>query len=280
MGRDDKPNVVFLHGGILPVSIQYAPLLKVLNSNIRPLLKELEIYHSGMPIKTYSLSTEVEALYRAVNKAKMDEFHLVSYSAGGTVALAFTSIYPDRVKSLALIEPVVIPNQEWFVDEADYWQQLKHAMSLPALQRVQEFMRVELRQGVPLPVQDFDESQPWMASCAVCLKAMVDTFRDFNLPYDQLKDFPCPVYLAVTEMSNPVEVRKAALLKKLFPVSRVEFYPYRNHFDPPHRAEPEHFAWALISLWERAKSLHAEIINASGQPSVRTGNHLRPSECG
>jgi pimeloyl-ACP methyl ester carboxylesterase len=255
MGRDDKPNVIFIHGGILPAAVQFAPLLKVLNSNIHPFLKELEIYHNNVLPGTYSLSIEVEGLHHAANQAGMDKFHIVSYSAGGTVALAYTGTYPERVSSLALIEPAVIPSQEWFADESDYWQQLRQAMSLSDQQLIQAYMRVELRQGARLPAPVLEEPQPWITSCVTSQKALVSAYSNFDLPYDRLKAYPSPVYIAVTEWSNPVELRKAELLKKLFPVSRMEVYPYRHHFDPPHQAEPEHFAWALISLWEKAKGI-------------------------
>jgi pimeloyl-ACP methyl ester carboxylesterase len=253
MGLDEIPKVVFLPGGILPASLQFAPLLKVLNSNIRPLLKDLEVYLDGKPPDTYSLSNEVEGLHAAANKAGMDTFHLVSYSIGGAVALAYTGAYPEQVESLALIEPTVIPSQEWYLEEADYCQQMGRVSSLPEPQRIEEFMRVVLRQGVPLPPAPAYMQPPSGVSPQVGLKTMIGAFDKYDLPYDRLRAFTCPVYLAVTELSNPVEIRKAVLLKHIFPVSRVEVYPYRHHFDPPHRAEPERFAWSLISLWERAK---------------------------
>ena len=37
---------------------------------------------------------------------------------GGAVALAFTATYPDRVRTLALSEPAVIPSPAWMRQEA------------------------------------------------------------------------------------------------------------------------------------------------------------------
>jgi hypothetical protein len=33
----------------------------------------------------------------------------------------------------------------------------------------------------------------------------------------------------------------------------VETFPERHHFDPPHRAEPDHLANSLLALWQRTE---------------------------
>jgi pimeloyl-ACP methyl ester carboxylesterase len=254
MIQSDKLPVVFLPGGIQPVMLQYGPLLKALGADIQPLLKDLELYRNGTPPKHYSLTTEVEGLKRAADDAGMASFHLVAYSGGGAVALAFTGTYPERVLSLALCEPAVIPSQEWLQAESAYWQEMAHVMSLPDPQLMSEFMRLELRDGVPLPPPPAGEPPAWMATRPAGLKALVQAFGDYNLPYSRLREFKKPVYIAVTGLSNLVEIRKADALKKIFTDIKVEVYPNRHHFDPPQRAEPERFASALLRLWEKSNS--------------------------
>jgi hypothetical protein len=80
---------------------------------------------------------------------------------------------------------------------------------------------------------------------------LVSTFSDYDLSYDRLKKFSRPAYIAVAGFSNPVEMRKADILKSLRPNLQVEVYQDRSHFDPPQWEEPERFARALTSLWQR-----------------------------
>jgi pimeloyl-ACP methyl ester carboxylesterase len=254
MNQSTKRMVVFLPGGIQPVSIQYAPLLKVLGDGIQPLLKDLEVYRDGTPPADYSLSTEVEGIKRTADEAGMASFHLVAYSGGGAVALAFIGAYPARVQSLALSEPAVIPSQEWFRQESGHMQQMDHVMSLLDKQLMQEFMRNELREGVPLPPPSVGDPPPWMAKRPDGLKKLNKAFSSYDMPLSRLSEFSRPVYIAVAALSNEVEMRKAQVLDGLFPDVKVEVYENRHHFDPPQRAEPERFARALTSLWARADS--------------------------
>ncbi len=252
MDQVNKLKVVFLPGGIQPVAIQYAPLLKVLGDTIQPLLKDLEVYRDGTPPADYALLDEIEAVKHAADEARMEAFHLVGYSGGGAVALAFTGAYPERVLSLALSEPAVIPSQAWYQQESAYWQQMGQVMSLPDKLMLQEFMRLELREGVPLPPPPIGDPPPWMAKRPAGLKALTGAFSRYDLPYNRLSEYSKPVYIAVADLSNPVEMRKAEVLGGLFPDLQVEVYQERHHFNPPQRVEPERFARALTTLWKKA----------------------------
>jgi pimeloyl-ACP methyl ester carboxylesterase len=255
MDHSNQLKVVFLPGGIQPVAIQYAPLLKVLDGSIQPLLKDLEVYRDDTPPADYSLSSEIEAVKHAAEEAGMETFHLVGYSGGGAVALAFTGAYPERVLSLALSEPAVIPSQEWYRHEAEYWKQMGQVMSLPDNLLMPEFIRLELRKGVPLPPAPVGDPPPWMAKRPAGLKALEGAFSRYDLPYSRLRAYSRPVYIAVAALSNPVEMRKAEVLGGLFPDLQVEVYQDRHHFDPPQRVEPERFAQSLTQLWKKATGL-------------------------
>jgi pimeloyl-ACP methyl ester carboxylesterase len=255
MYSEEKRNVVFLPGGIQPAAIQYAPLLKTLKLEINPLLKDLEVYRDGTPPAGYSLVDEVEAVRQASEKAGMDSFHLVAYSGGGAVALAFTGAYPAKVRSLALSEPAVIPSQEWFRHEAAYWEQMGQLVSLPPEQFMQGFIKIELRPGVTMPPAPAGDPPPWMARRPAGIKALISAFSSYDLPYERLRAFTKPVYIAVAALSNPVELRKAEVLQGLFADMRLEIYPNLHHFDPPQRHEPERFARSLEALWAKAENV-------------------------
>jgi pimeloyl-ACP methyl ester carboxylesterase len=250
MKTTEKRDVVFLPGILLPAAVQYEPLLSILKDDVHPLLKDLEIYNEETPPPEYQFNMEVEGLKQAVDAAGLQTFHLVGYSGGGAVALAFAGTYPDRMDSLALSEPAVIPSQEWMHQEAGFFKELYHVVSLPPTEQMREFMRLELRPGVSLPSQPQGDPPPWMARRPAGLRTMARSFSSFDLPLERLHQFHKPVYLAVGALSNSIQERKAETLAKLFSDFRVEVYKNRHHFDPPQRAEPERFARALNDLWQ------------------------------
>lgn len=244
--------IVFLPGAVMPAATQYEPLLRVLGDRAHPLLHDLEVYAGDAPPPGYDLDVEVESLRQAADAAGWDRVHLVGYSGGGAVCLAFTAAYPERVKSLALSEPAAIPSPQWREQEAGWWAEVQRAMLLPPQEQMREFVRIHLRPDVPPPTPPAGDPPPWMARRPAGIKALVRAFSEAAIPLDRLRRFPGPAYVAVGRLSNAVEERKAETLARLVPDVRVEIYEHRHHFDPPQRAEPERFAAALLDLWARA----------------------------
>jgi len=86
----------------LPADLSYGPLLAALGQEIRPILKDLEVYAAETPPPDYGLAMEVEAIRRVADEAGTDAVHLVGYSGGGAAALAFAARYPrPRCEALA-----------------------------------------------------------------------------------------------------------------------------------------------------------------------------------
>lgn len=245
--------VVFLPGGIMPAAVQYAPLLGILKDKIKPLLKDLEVYAGDVPPIGYDLGLEVQGLKKASEAIGFQNFHLVGYSGGGAIALAFTATYPEKVESLALVEPAEIPSPEWFQQEADHVTKMKRVMSLPPDEQMQEFVRLHLRPGVMPPPPPPGAPPPWMVTRPAGLQALSGALFNSKITLSQLNQFHKPVYLAIGSLSNPIEERKAELLATLFPNFELEIYQGRHHFDPPQRAESERFARVLNALWARAE---------------------------
>src|SRR6185437_332998 len=247
----ERPAVVFVPGGILPADLSYGPLLAVLGPEITPLLKDPEVYAVETPPPDYGLATEVEAIRRVADEAGAGAFHLVGYSGGGAMALAFAARYPGRLRSVALVEPAWIGNGERTPAEEGYWAELERVMALPPVERMAAFMRANLPPDVAPPPAPPGPPPPWMARRPAGLEAMIHAFRDYDLDRAWFRQFQQPVYLALGDRSHPIEADKARTLDALFPALQSEVYVGRHHFDPPHRAEPERFARALHALWVR-----------------------------
>lgn len=253
--------VVMVPGAGLPAALTYADLLPALGADVQPVLKDLELFADEYPPNPYSLDLEVEALAAAADDAGLDRFHLLGYSAGGAVSLAFAAAHPGRLTSLALIEPAWAGNEGRTPEEHQVWVGLERAMALPVPERMAQFRRLHLRPGVELPPPDDAPPPPWMARRPRGLPVLVTAFAEHRLEPERLAALQAPVYVAVGGRSNPdYFARAAARLASTFPHCEVEDYPERHHFDPPQHAEPERLAAALRRLWAAA----ARVVDERG----------------
>jgi pimeloyl-ACP methyl ester carboxylesterase len=254
LSANEKPVVIFVPGGIMPGDLSYAPLLHALGDLVHPIVKDLEVYDTDTPPSGYGLDVEVEGIRRVADAAGAKHFHLVGYSGGGAFSLAFTAKYPDRLISLALVEPAWVgaPTPE---DAAD-WTELNRVMTLSPDEQMQAFARWQIRPGVRPPSIPLPPGPPpaWMSTRPAGLQAISRAFNTYNLDQERYRLMDRPVFFALGSLSTRFYERAALRLSGLFPDFLVEEYEGRSHFDPPHKAEPERFSRALLELWTRAQA--------------------------
>ncbi|MBI4199712.1 MAG: alpha/beta hydrolase [Chloroflexi bacterium] len=248
----DRTPVALLPGGIQPVAASYRELLAALGDEVEPLLKDYELYAGEVPPPGWSLDTEVEGLRQAAEGGGFGPFHLLGYSGGGAIALAFAVRYPERVRSLALVEPAWVGNDGLSPEEVAYWEELGRAVELPPAELLREFTRANLPSGMAPPAQPQGPPPSWLARRPAGLRLLVRAFINGRLDHERLRRFPSPVFVAVGSLSRVVERRKAERLASILPDCRVEVYEGTHHFAPPHREAPERLAGALRGLWARA----------------------------
>ena len=86
--------------------IPHAERLSKKRMVIRVQLRSVELAEAGKPFpEDYGVLTEREALLATVDELGLDSFDLAGWSHGGLVSLAFALEYPERVRTLTLIEP-------------------------------------------------------------------------------------------------------------------------------------------------------------------------------
>lgn len=247
--------VILLPGVVLPAAQAYGDLLSELGPDVEAVAKDLEVYATAAPPPGYSLDTEVAGVLRTAQKRGWDRFHLVGYSGGGSVALALAAAHPERLWSLALLEPAWAGT--W--DDASpahraLWQQYTRLAELPHEELMAAFTRLQLRPHVSPPSPPPGPAPPWMAQRPAAIRALMETFQSHDLDRDALRGFAQPVYFALGGLSNPDQFEEEAeRLARVFQDFRVEVFPDRHHFDPPHRVEPQALASSLRSLWVRAQ---------------------------
>ena len=246
---------ILLPGSVLPAELAYGGLIAALGPDVEVVAKDLEVYATPEPPDDYSLELEIAGVLREADARGWERFHLVGYSGGGAASLAFAAARPERLVSLALLEPAWAGKWDLSAAEQALWLEYDRLEGLPVEQFMPTFMRLGLRAGVPLPAPPPGEPPPWMAKRPAGIRAFMRTFKRDDIDRDALRRFDRPVYFALGGLSNPDEYGEIAKrLGEVFPDFELEVFEERHHFDPPHRIEPERLASSLEKLWRRAES--------------------------
>lgn len=256
MGRPNPWPVVLLPGVVLPAQPAYQALLAELGDDVTARPKDLEIYGGEtVPPPGYSLWTEVEGIGRVADDAGFETFHLVGYSAGGASSLAFASRHPERLRSLALLEPAWAGRAGQTPEEAAVFERLRSISERAPDAVMPAFIRTQLADGVEPPPPPPGPPPPWMTGRRAGIEGVLAALDAFEPAWDVLRTFNRPVYFALGGRSNPdLYSRIAQRLAMVFPDFILEVFEARHHFDPPHRIEPARVAAALRRVWARAEA--------------------------
>lgn len=124
------PDIVIMHGLGGNVAFWHFRIARALMSTFRVTLYDLRGHgHSDMPSSGYTSADMANDLAGLLDYLGIEKAHLVGHSFGGTVALHYGALNPDRVSSLTLadtrvraLQPVQRPN-EW-----PHWRLLKRQL--------------------------------------------------------------------------------------------------------------------------------------------------------
>jgi pimeloyl-ACP methyl ester carboxylesterase len=238
----------------MPADLAYRSLLHELGDDVEAIAKDLEVYAGPEPPVDYTLDHEIAGVLRVARDAGFDRFHLVGYSGGGASSVAFAAEHPERLLSLALIEPAWMGNRELSPEEQGVRHEFDRLATLSSPEMMPAFVAIQLAPGVKPPPPPPGPPPPWMATRPAGLRAFIATFNSSNLDLDALRAFEQPVYFALGGRSNPNYYRRMAdRASAVFPNFTLDVFDERHHFDPPHRTEPERTARALRAHWARAE---------------------------
>jgi pimeloyl-ACP methyl ester carboxylesterase len=247
--------VLMLPGAVLPAHLAYAALLKALSPQVRAVTKDLEVYRDDQPPEDYSLEDEVNDVSAVADRLGWERFHLAGYSAGGSVALAFTARHPSRVVSLSLLEPAWAGSWDWSAGHRGLWAQYDALLHLSSAELIAAFMRLQVQPGVALPAAPVGDAPSWMSRRPAGIRALLRSFGSYDLDRAALSRFMSPVYFALGGRSNPDQfAEEAERLRRVFADFTLEVFGDRHHFDPPHRVEPTRLARSLSRTWARGET--------------------------
>ncbi|GAB2733358.1 alpha/beta fold hydrolase [Arthrobacter bambusae] len=245
--------VVLLPGSVLPAQPAYGALIQALGPDVDAVAKDLELYDGDEPPPGWNLDTEIEGVLREADARGWETFHLLGYSGGGAASLAFAAKHPQRLLSLTLLEPAWAGSWDWSPAHTQLWNEYEALESLPPDQFMAAFMRLGVKPDVVLPPPPEGGPPPWMAKRPAGIRAFLRDFKIYDLDRARLAAFDRPVFFVLGGLSNPDDYGEVAeRLSTVFQDFRLEVFPDRHHFDPPHRIEPDRLGALLREHWERA----------------------------
>src|SRR5258707_5174437 len=137
-------DVILLPGGVMPASLAYGSLLEALGADVEAIAKDLEVYAGPEPPPGYTLDDEVAGVLRTARDAGFERFHLVGYSGGGASSLLFAAKHPERLLSLAVIEPAWMGNDELSPEEQVVWREFDRIATLSSKEMMPAFVAIQL----------------------------------------------------------------------------------------------------------------------------------------
>ena len=254
-----KPQVICIPGSVAPAAQRYQALAAHVRDEADLYLKDLEVYREAAPPANYSIQEELDAVDRFADSKHLERFHLVGYSGGGFISLAYSATRPHRNISLALFEPARIPGK--LTDqEREFFAMLERKLDgLQGEAFMSTFVREQVKPGAVLPPPPSGPVSLEMQKRPAGIAAMSKAFDAYPFERDLLSAAPFQVFYAYGDLSHEEQALKAGILARLFADIHVRRYHGVHHFVPPEMIyTPEHAA-TLLDHWRRAQELVPEL---------------------
>jgi pimeloyl-ACP methyl ester carboxylesterase len=245
------PPVVWISPDTAPQGKSTGEFARRLAPRVNVSLVELAVWGLDACAR-YDMDVEVAAVQALVDAAAVDRFHLFGFSAGGSVALATALAMPDRVLSVAVLEPASIGDDAWNPAEAAWQAELSRIRTLPADSCMPDFRRLLMRPGLE-PPPSRRSSGAWTSQA----EKLEDMLERPGFASSDLAAFRGPALIVIGGQSNPRWSLLADHLVDVMPDARVAVFPTLSHFTPPYREQPEAFEQLLLPFWTQASSLPA-----------------------
>jgi pimeloyl-ACP methyl ester carboxylesterase len=244
-------HVIALPGGVMPASMRYASLASALSSDVQLHLKDLEVYAAEEPPAGYSVDLEVRALADLADSLGLDRFHLLGYSGGGFVSLAFAGAHPERLLSLALFEPASVPG-ELTPAEAQLDARMRERLSgLSGPEFMRAFVGLQLRPGVEMTAPT-GPPPPWMRNRPAGIAAMMAAFPGHRFDRQWLRACRFPVFFGYGDLTGEQEELRASILARLLEDIHIRRFTGIHHFVAPEQIYTAEHVRALRDLWAQA----------------------------
>lgn len=254
-----KPQVICIPGSVAPAAQRYGRLMDAVEGSAELHLKDLEVYREATPPAGYSIEEEVSAIDRFADSKGLARFHLVAYSGGGFISLAYAGTRPERVLSLAMFEPARIPG-DLTKEERAFYDGLEQKLGgLSGPEFMATFIREQLRPGTPLPPPPAGPPSAEMQKRPAGIAALIRAFDAYSFDRTALRDARFPVYYGYGDLSHEEQALKGGILAQVFADIHVQRFAGVHHFVPPEQIYTAAHAAELLNLWQRAERSAVEL---------------------
>ncbi|MCP5496081.1 MAG: alpha/beta hydrolase [Leptospiraceae bacterium] len=120
-GKDRKKSqeVILMIHGFGASKETFVPLASEMREDYRAIIPDVPGHGESVQSKnlTYSIQNQIEWLDEFIKKLKiMDKFHIMGNSMGGAISIRYTYLYPEKIKSLTLIDSAgaVVTKSEFY----------------------------------------------------------------------------------------------------------------------------------------------------------------------
>jgi len=221
--------VVFIHGWTCDLTFwrAQAPIY----SEHRSLLIDLPGHgESDMPWGAYPVEYFARSIDAVMRDAGVDRATLVGHSLGGPIAYAFLRLYPQKAKSVVLVDATVsVPVGGAAVVKAQKETYARRAKNLSGPQGDKNFgQQVEAMFSDMTPPDLREQIRLKMFATPEHVRVAAVTSASKLAPPAPGEVFKLPA-LAIQTPSNATEAR-AALMRKIFPQLRVIKWEGHGHF--------------------------------------------------
>ena len=248
-----RPQVICVPGSVAPAAQRYGPLIQGVRDSADLHVKDLEVYREASPPDGYAIDEELTAIDRLADSKDLDRFHLVGYSGGGFISLAYAGTRPRRILSLALFEPARIPGTLSTEEQAFFATLERKLQGLEGDEFMATFVREQVKPGVTVPPPPPGPVSPEMRKRPAGIAALIKAFHAYAFDRELLRGGSFPVFYAYGDLSHPEQALKAGILAQLFADIQVRRYAGVHHFVPPDMIYTPAHAKTLLELWRSAE---------------------------
>jgi pimeloyl-ACP methyl ester carboxylesterase len=245
-----KPRVICLPGSVAPAANRYGSLKAAVGDRAELHLKDLELYRGDEPPPDYSIEMELAAIDRLAASLRLDKFHLIGYSGGGMISLAYAGTRSERLLSLALFEAARVPG-ELSPAERDFFEALNLKLNgKTGPDFMSTFIHEQVKPGAQIPPPP--TPNPEMRKRPGGIATLLRVFESYQFDRDSLRACSFPVYYAYGSLSHDEQALKAGILAQLFPDIHVQRFDGIHHFVQPEQIYTARHVESLVSMWQLA----------------------------
>lgn len=239
------PDIVMVHGITGNLAIWHLEIIPAFMDEYRLTTLDLRGHgYSEMPPSGYTTADHAEDLRGLLENLGIKHSHIVGHSFGADISLHYTTLYPDRVDKLVLVEPA-IPALQYLRDRRDWagWQYWRDKLATGGVTIPDDKWydsEYLVRASINLPkVFGFRKGQTRRAAPLMRLMdtttAAVDYSEVAGMTLEKIGNVNCPILMIYGEDSVFMDTYE--YLRNHLPDCTALLMPESEHFGPLEQPE-------------------------------------------